>query len=78
MPAPKGQPADHPAKEPNFDSYIADELRCMVLRLRLMANELNFIGVALTQKLITAGEALDELHALGALDHMACRERGTA
>jgi len=71
--APRWQPAGD-ATSQNFDSYIAGELRCIVLRLKLMVNELNFIGVALTKNVITASDALEELHALGVLDHIGRRE----
>lgn len=72
--APQIQPATDAATSQNFDSYIAGELRCAVLRLKLMVNELNFIGVALTQNMITANDALEELHELGLLDHIGRRE----
>jgi hypothetical protein len=50
-----------------FANYVLAEIRCAALRARLMANELNTMGVALKGGLIDTNAALAHLHEVGVL-----------
>jgi hypothetical protein len=56
--------------------FLLSQLRCELLRLKLMVNEITFVGVALSGGMITTDEAFEELHVLGVLDHIGARDEG--
>lgn len=57
--------------------FLLAELRCALLRFKLMVNEITVVGVALSGDMISISEAVEELQTLGVLDHIG-RHEGTA
>jgi hypothetical protein len=60
-------PFQHRPDGPALRQYLTAELRCAVLRVRLLQNEIEAVGVMLANNMITPAEAMDELGAVGAL-----------
>jgi hypothetical protein len=50
-----------------FTAYLLGEMKCAALRLKIEANEIISIGVALNSGAISADDAINDLHAAGLL-----------
>lgn len=50
-----------------FTEYLLAEIRCAVIRAKLIANDLTAVGLALKAGFINADDALEHLHDCGVL-----------
>jgi hypothetical protein len=71
---PEDSPAHSPVGNSNQSEFLLTCLPAASLRARLIATELDSVGVALRHNFVSHDDAIEWLHDLNLLDHVLYRE----